>query len=443
MPQYSPPAKYAINLLWLNKTLIESQEHILPATGCGKGTTAVGCLSEVLAWKQANPEASVTLWYDSVYTSAKAFQCTQQALKSMAEVEVLLKDIREIPIVKSNPDTFSSYVPIYFRVDLLKYIICVYSMENEKNDCAIFTDFLMGYLPLRYLDLLKLRQDDKKLGKQELFSDEILPRLFKYGLQIGCETGSYVGGKLENKFLQMMANPKILHTSKFIINICLNTAVTALKLNIANKPSIFAPQKYLESLSGFVYIVFKETLALYQQGITELVTRLDLDNKVENYDKFGNAVSGSDFHTVTWTAQGVTKKVRMLLSNPYWGWDAEKLLTELGRDVINDQGGGFHECRFTDLTSCPPATGENYKWTVMPIFSVEAKVAVEAKETVEVEAQAAAERRIAEARVQANTQVDKPTMLPAKAVAETPRRMPPPPPPIPTTVVEKPTPMPM
>lgn len=77
--------------------------------------------------------------------------------KSTAERGVLLQDIREIPIVRDNPDSFSDYLPIYFKVDLIKFILCLHSLENQYDDCVIVSDFLVGNSPTD-----KGWQDDKK-----------------------------------------------------------------------------------------------------------------------------------------------------------------------------------------------------------------------------------------------------------------------------------------
>lgn len=373
--QPMPPNKYSINLMWLNRTLDTNQTYILPPS-CGHGSTADDCLSEVLEWQQSNPDASVTLWFDSQYVTKEAINRTQEKLQNMgSKNSIILRDIRDIPIVKNSPDAFSDNLPIYFRVDLMKFIICVHSIEEDKNQCAIFTDFLIG----------GVRQGNlKKMTKEELFSPAVLPGLEKYGLKAGFDHM----GKLENQFLQVMSTPNVLNALKFIINICLNSAVTTLnfKQRSDNKTDY---NIRITSLSNLIYNqLFKPMfLSLAIQGLDELKVKDESFNPTRHgYDLFGNTVYGERFGTAILKSESIewlfpdenTNLFDIVCNNGYF---RPKTLGELlGRQVYAAKTGDQHNCEFSSLIQRAPADGsKQFKCTFIPTREKEPKNKVSQK----------------------------------------------------------------
>jgi hypothetical protein len=76
-------------------------------------------------------------------------------------------DVRQISVVRDNPDVFSSQIPVYYRVDMLKVIVLIYSIENEGCDAAIFSDLEVG----------EQRPKKDRMDKSELFSVPITKKL--------------------------------------------------------------------------------------------------------------------------------------------------------------------------------------------------------------------------------------------------------------------------
>ncbi len=375
--QYAPPLKYRIYVPWLNAKLVSDQQYILPDSGCGHGTNAESCLSELCAWAAANPEAQVALVYDSRTTTPKAVENTRIKLsnlllgampvpKSTAERGVLLQDIREITIVRDNPDSFSGYLPIYFKVDLIKFILCLHSLENQGDDCVIVSDFLVGNSPTK---------KGEKMTKNELFSPEILLDLQQYGIKLGNDAGKNV----ENQFFQVMSSPKILNVLKLVINICLNYAVTS--LNIAQtKQEALNYKMRLISLSDFVYEpVFKPCfLFCCFQGMELVIEKEKLNVNFDYYNKLGNTIYGS--HTATAVFENQTIKLtvpKITLTNfrlrdvDQW----EEWQTLLSRNVCAQKIGNLHSCHYEDLEECPPENGDQYKCTFIPIYPIPSKEA--------------------------------------------------------------------
>jgi len=364
--------KYSINLLWLNTTLNESQECILPAS-CGRGMTVDDCLFEVYAWKKSNPEAEVNLWVDSFYVTPQAIQNTQDKLVAMGAMnKIFLRDIRSISIVKNNPDSFSDNLPIYFRIDLMKFIICLSSIENDHNEGAIFTDFLVGNNP---------HQGGNKLTKDELFSSEILIDLNKCGLKIGIDAF----GKVENQFLQVIACPKLLDALKFIINLCLNTAVTTLKIHQIPEGHAdrVSPKRMLTSLGNYIYdsLLKPIFLNLCVHGINDLKVKEEtFDPTRHGYDLFGNTVYSAAVRTAIFNEQTIKLKLcreeeETNFSDLYQPnfREAEKIEAALRRNVYSDKQGLTHVCDYKDLIPRKPADGtDQYKCILIPISCVPA-----------------------------------------------------------------------
>ncbi len=197
---------FSINLLWKNKELDESQSYIYPCDSEEK--LCAQFLNQAKKWKEVNPEIPVIIWYDSATTSKEAFAATQSVIdkkfKEHKAYNLLLRDIRELKIVRANPDVFSENTPIYFIVDILKLIICLNAIECDGFYSAIFSD-------------LEVRE----MHKEELFKSEIKIKLEQVGIQ---------ANGTENQFIQMINRSETIDAVKTYINSNLSRATTALNL---------------------------------------------------------------------------------------------------------------------------------------------------------------------------------------------------------------------
>jgi hypothetical protein len=210
------PSSYSINLMWINKTLNPSQKYLLSAKD--DDDLKEKLLNPVIKWAVSNPTAEVNLWYDSVFVNENALRSTEDILKAQLKEKglqnVSLRDVREIPIVEANPDAFSDHTPVYYRVDMLKPIIIVHSIESEKKDAAIFSDLEVG----------DRRPNQDRMGKDELFKPSVMKKLSTAGLVLNKSHF-----RNENQFLQLVNNPRMISAIKHvIINANLLRAETAL-----------------------------------------------------------------------------------------------------------------------------------------------------------------------------------------------------------------------
>lgn len=221
------PDDYSINLMWLNRTLDETKPFI------DSSQTEADLIEKVLSWgkkwKENNPDAEVAIWYDSEFVTPEALKNTQAVLDKLklaqqdGSYHIKLKDIRDIDIVKNNPDAFSDFIPIYYRVDLMKLIICVNEIEVNSKQAAIFTDMDVGE---------KRKAEGKlteRMTKEELFKPEIMERLNAIGMQLILDINN---ANIENQFIQVMNKPETINAMKVSINANLSCASTA--LNVTN-----------------------------------------------------------------------------------------------------------------------------------------------------------------------------------------------------------------
>lgn len=218
------PNDYSINLMWINSTLDEIHPFI--SNHLSEEDFLKGCLNKAKAWKESNPDAEVNLWYDSHFVTPAALETTKLLLQKKFQEDksykINLRDIREIDMVANNPDVFTDFIPIYFRVDLMKFIICVDGIESEGKEAVIFSDLEVG-------DSRKIYgKSTERMTKEELFTDVIMEKLMRIGIQ-ACEDKG-IGSKLENQFFQVINKPDTINAIKVFINANLSRVITALNL---------------------------------------------------------------------------------------------------------------------------------------------------------------------------------------------------------------------
>ena len=204
---------YAVNLLWISSKQNTEQQYLHPSKTSEELATKF--LMPAIKWAKSNPTADINIWYDSSLYALQAISNTQEMLTSVASKEgctnIKLQDIRKISVVQDNADLFADGMPIYFRIDLLKMILCLHSLTKESKDAAIFSDLEVG----------DLRQDAQRMSKAELFDEESMRKLEKVGVLVNLNQG---GGVAENQYLQVIKDEHIISSLKHSINICLSAA---------------------------------------------------------------------------------------------------------------------------------------------------------------------------------------------------------------------------
>jgi hypothetical protein len=346
--------KYSINLMWINKTCNTEQKYISNAKD--EETVKEKLLEPVFKWALANPSAEINLWYDSVHTTDNQVKNTESLIKF---TNIRLRDVREIPIVKNNQDAFSDFTAVYYRVDMLKVIIVIHSIEHDSNDAAIFSDLEVG----------DLRPKKDRMTKEELFNDSTMKKLDKYGLLIN--TCKYNYCNVENQFLQLINNKLMISSMKnAIVNANLLRAETALnckdefkqkhlvsKLEQPLFPNTYVDvfQYYLQAKSG--ELKYKPWFITKQGYKDDLV---DYDPKQHGYLPLGNVYNSRTKITQIWCNDITESRFKVL---PLKALPEEFHNDEECSRNVDVRNGHCHDSTWEELIKREPANGKNYTVT--------------------------------------------------------------------------------
>jgi hypothetical protein len=188
---------YSINFMWDNSKSQLDQRYIIPGRDADVQTKL---LDPIIAWSQANPRASINLWYGGVNTSESARANTDELISRRPEAsKIQLRDIRELPLVEQNPKVFSSKLPVYFRVDLARVIMLLHLMKNRDSTYAVYADL-----------------DTPVMDEAKIFDQDTIEKVNKYGIVLPKHKSSTIG--CENSFhIVSRTNPFMLRALKFAI----------------------------------------------------------------------------------------------------------------------------------------------------------------------------------------------------------------------------------
>ncbi len=346
------PNDYAINLMWLNRTLDETKPFIDSSTT--EEDLVKNFLSKANKWKETNPNAEVAIWFDSKFVSSQALINTRMVLEKQG-FNIKLKDIQDIDIVKNNPDAFSDNIPIYYRVDLMKLIISLHSIVSESKQATIFADLEVG----------ELRKSNGKtterMTPEELFSADIMEKLNEIGLLVISNSGY-----LENQFLQLINKPETIEALKVFINANLSRAITSLNL-IANEQTKVAMltgvgnavygtmmNQLFPLIAGTINKNIKVNAKLFDKNAPDELIDYDLKKHGSlplgnAYLERGNVVCVTDgFNPPTsWGQASFSKFIKF----------SDSVGVEMGRDDLDTRVGHSHTEDMENLVARKPADG--------------------------------------------------------------------------------------
>ncbi|MFK7826775.1 MAG: hypothetical protein AB8G05_21715 [Oligoflexales bacterium] len=259
---------YSINLLCINKKLDLDQKYI-----CSEKYHAK-LISSAIGWREKNSEAIINIWYDGRTTYEDAIKASIELTE--ANYNIQFKDIHDIGIVQLNEDIFSNKMPLYFRIDLLKLVICNYQIDDQEIGSAVFADI-----------------EVKPMNKIKLFSPHYLKKLLNSGVLINGT---------ENQFLQVIKQDEIVSSLKQSVSINLMRAAFALNLNIDNP--VFDRSSYLQRIYTSPFYTTVKDFHLYLQayrfgkikfdssilGLGSDIQWVDYDHEVHGYLPFGDII---------------------------------------------------------------------------------------------------------------------------------------------------------
>ncbi len=191
----------SINLMWINEKCNDFN-YIVPSNQEDQFEKSVN------GWSHKNPNAQVNIWYDSNTAVESAVVNTKEKIKSIAKCDkkVKLRDIRVLDDVVKHPDFFENPVNIYYRVDLLRFIIARDLLRAKECEYFIYSD-------------LNVQPENKKY----IFTKQTNKFLDKIGfvmLRNDMGSGSHPQGGaegFENKFMICKNNANFLNAVERVL----------------------------------------------------------------------------------------------------------------------------------------------------------------------------------------------------------------------------------
>lgn len=314
------PDSYSVNIMCINPKKVPEHKYIFCIDNENELIDMI--LGPVIKWAKANLTAQVDFWIDYDTVTDEQVKNTQLILTKLLANNSLknnkMRNVREIPIIRDNPDAFSDQVHVYDRVDLFKLIIIVYSIESENKASAIIADLQVG----------DLRPEQDRMGEAELFDKDAMQNLVDYGGLLhnareileywkdGIKHTKIIGN--ENQFFQLINNPLMIQAIKtHIINVNLERIKDALNnLNNEDWPEYFS----ITALGGPI---------------------------------FRSVIEGVYYFYILIAPQEQTIKLRKYLASDQY--------TCFGpRRIVDVRGGKCHFIKRSDLTTRLPANGDTY-----------------------------------------------------------------------------------
>ena len=187
------PDQYSINLMWINKDKMRSEQEFLLGNGFTSEERRLDFqqrfVRPISKWALANPESTINIWIDSEMATSVAIERSSAALKAALEGQssgkVQFRDVRTIETVKSHGEVFTERMPVYFRVDLLRAIAADHVLKNQENQFFVYGDI-----------------DMQPLSADELFDKKTLTFLDDFGFVMA--KGGHLG--FENGFQILNGN---------------------------------------------------------------------------------------------------------------------------------------------------------------------------------------------------------------------------------------------
>ena len=193
-------------------------------------------LNKVFAWAEENEGGVINVWVDGALLHPGAVDNTRVVIEEWARenpraASIVLRDIRNIPLVVQNQDVFSPKVAVYFRVDLLRLIIALWMLENKEVDYFVYADI-----------------DVNPMSQEQMFDEQTRGYLNKFGIVMG--RSGYHG--FENSF-QIIGNNENL--------------VKAIKMAIVNPAFVRIRKIYsndlLDRVDGYEQSIYDDYIVMF------------------------------------------------------------------------------------------------------------------------------------------------------------------------------------
>lgn len=129
---------YRINLVWVGKNCNSEFRYIFPVKDAAEAYEKF--LNPAFSWAKLNPKTIIQVWYDSEMTTPQAIDETRKLIEAKSS-QIVLRDLRTLAKVREHEAAFSAEVPVYFRADLLRLIVSINDIEEERVKYSVYADF--------------------------------------------------------------------------------------------------------------------------------------------------------------------------------------------------------------------------------------------------------------------------------------------------------------
>lgn len=177
---------YSLNLMWINKAINPENKYIFPEVE----RNGKQIITQVRQWAELNPDVKLHFWYDSNFTTPEQIHNTEAIINMLEEynksinrrnAKIVLKDLREFfNTFTGNKLIFSSGIPLYFRLDLLRLMVSLDEVRHCQQSCYSF-----------YSDV-----DVTPTNLESLMTEATKVNLSEIGLAFKSD----IGGHFENSF---------------------------------------------------------------------------------------------------------------------------------------------------------------------------------------------------------------------------------------------------
>ena len=264
-----PENLYSLNFMWINKTL-KYQEYLF---GDGLTPMAQKCdfqnrfIKPIIKWAQKNPNTAINIWYDSTMTYFKTLKASQEIFFEEApqviHPSIYFRDVRELNLVRENPEIFKETIPVYFRVDLLRGIIADQILKNREVRYFVYGDL-----------------DMKSIKRQQLFDERTTKYLTDFGFVMAKVQTISPG--FENGFQILNGNhSEFLHFHRKII--------VDLNIELAQKNPLKIEEQQIFHCYPAMFTCLLEYLGGYGQLHESLFNEISNEEKTKLYQyRFGH-----------------------------------------------------------------------------------------------------------------------------------------------------------
>lgn len=206
---------YSLNLLWLHSEPLTEDSQCSHIMGQDDELLYDKVINPITDWHEQQLFASINFWFDSEMIPGYqlAILNTQSILAQYGVnlKQVKFRDIREIEVVTEQSRLFGPDIPIYYRVDLAKFLIGHHVLDKDGVQYAVVSD-----------------SDVVAITNSQLFDFRTLHQLES----LGSTFGSNKDGFNENSFMMLKKDTISYDASKTMSKRAIGHAIKKLDDNI-------------------------------------------------------------------------------------------------------------------------------------------------------------------------------------------------------------------